>query len=159
VAMDITNQQDLQKLMLTLAEEALDLTTEEVIRLFRNNYLKLYAYIANPQMYERTYEFYKAWQWSEVKKDVKSLATELYYNSDDVKTFDAERFIHGSKYSKPENVSDTLPEILEGKKSSLWLSVYRPIKFWEKFLEDMLDSGQLEKILYKHFSTKGFTRI
>lgn len=145
--------------MLQLAEEALDQTTQEVIKIFRNDYLLKYAYIDNPVEYQRTLEFYNAWKWSEVKKDLLSLTTELYYNADDVKTFDAERFIHGSKYSNPNFVGDNLPAILEGKQSSLWISVYRPIKFWEKFIQDMLDNGGLEKILTKHFSEKGFTRI
>jgi hypothetical protein len=157
--MDIRNDTELQTAMLTSAEEALELITQEVIRIFRNDYILKYAYIDNPAEYERTNEFYDAWDWSEIKRGLKSLATELWYNPEKIQTFDAERFIHGSVYSTPNFVGANLPAILEGKQSSLWLSVPRPVKFWEKFIEDMLDNGQLEKIISKHFLSKGFTRI
>ncbi len=145
--------------MTTLAEEALLETTEEVLKIFQNDYLLKYAYIDNPQIYERTNEFFDSWNWSEVKKTINSISMELWYNPDMIKTFNPEKFQHGSIYSNPNFVGDNLPSILEGKQSSLWLSVHRPVKFFERFLEDMIDNGQLEKIVTRRFTAKGFSKI
>lgn len=84
---------------------------------------------------------------------------ELWYDPTKLKTFDPDRFIHGSKYSSPNDIRDNLPAILEGKQSSLWLSVPRKGKFWEEFIQEMFSKGELDKILTKHFSKRGFVRI
>ncbi len=141
-----------------LATEALKEASEEVIEIFKTKYIMGYAYIENPKQYRRTFEFREAWEFTDLKKQANYILTELWYNSSKLKTFDPENFIHGSKYSSPQDVRDNLPAILEGKRSSLWLSVDRKGKFWKEFIKAMFDSGELDKILTKHFSKRGFVR-
>lgn len=141
------------------AEKAIGEAAKEVLKVFKNEYVIKFAYIENPKQYSRTLEFLNAWDFSDVKAELTKVSTELFYNPDLLKTFDPDNFIHGSHYSSPPDIRDNLPAILEGKQSRLWLSVPRNVKFFEKFLKDMFDGGQLEKILTKHFLNNGFKRI
>jgi len=157
--MEIKNEQDLKSLMEKLAGEALEDASDEILEIFKRDYVMGYAYIDNPQQYERTFEFKEAWNFTDLKKQVNTLLKELWYNPAEMKTFDPDRFIHGSKYSSPNDIRDNLPAILEGKQSSLWLSVPRKGKFWEEFMKEMFSKGELDKILTKHFSKRGFVKI
>ena len=161
----IKNESELLSVMEEAAREALEAVTEEVLRLFKSAYIRKYVYGShgkNIVYYDGsrkpTYEFEDAWVWTEIKKQLKSLVTTMWYDPSNMK-FHMNTFLHGSKYSTPPDVRDNLPAILEGKQSSLWLSVYRPIKFYEKFIEDMFDKGELEKIIIKHFEANGFKKI
>ncbi len=157
--MEIKNEQDLKKVMEKLAGEALEDASDEVLEIFKRNYIMGYAYIDNPKQYERTFEFKEAWDFTALKKQANTILKELWYDPTKLKTFDPDRFIHGSKYSSPNDIRDNLPAILEGKQSSLWLSVPRKGKFWEEFIQEMFSKGELDKILTKHFSKRGFVRI
>lgn len=157
--MEIKNESDLTRILEKLAGEALNDASDEVLEVFKNNYIMGYAYIDNPREYERTFEFKESWEFKDLKKEANSLLKELWYNPNNMKTFNPDKFIHGSRYSKPNDIRDNLPSILEGKRSSLWLSVDRKGKFWEEFIKKMFDSGELEKILTKHFSKRGFIRV
>lgn len=157
--MEIKNEQDLKRAMEKLAGEALEDASDEVLEIFKRDYIMGYAYIDDPQQYERTFEFKESWIFTDLKKQANVLLKELWYNPEKMKTFDPDRFIHGSKYSTPNDVRDNLPAILEGKQSSLWLSVSRKGKFWDEFIQEMFSRGELDKILTKHFSKKGFVRI
>jgi len=110
-------------------------------------------------MYDRTNEFSDAWNFTKLKKTATKLSKELWYDPSYIKTFDIDKFQHGSKYSTPNFVGSNLPAILESKQSSLWLSVSREEKFFQKFLKDMLDGGQLEKIITRHFVSGGFRKV
>jgi hypothetical protein len=146
------------------AGKAIEKSAEEILRLFRKDYILKFAYIKSPKKYGRTMEFYNAWLFSRLKKEATRLSTELFYNADTVKSFfpDADapdKYIHGSKYSSPNFVGANLPAILEGKQSGLWLSVNRDVKFWERFIQDMFSGGQLGRILEKHFLSEGFKKV
>lgn len=157
--MEIKNEQDLKRVMEKLAGEALEDASEEVLEIFKRDYIMGYAYIDNPQQYSRTFEFKNAWNFTDLKKQVNTLLKELWYNPAELKTFDPDNFVHGSKYSSPSDIRDNLPSILEGKQSSLWLSVPRKGKFWEEFINEMFSKGELDRILTKHFSKRGFVKI
>ena len=110
------------------------------------------------RMYDRTMEFKNSWEFSDLKKSAMSISRELWFNDSKMTTFDTSKFIHGSIYSTPRDVRSNLPSILEGKRSKLWISVERRVKFWEKFISDMFSGGKLEQILNKHFSKRGFVK-
>lgn len=142
-----------------LAKEALEKITDRVLEIFKRDYILKYAYIDSPKMYERTMEFEKAWDFTSLKKEINRISTELWYDSSKLITFEPEKkFIHGSKYSSPPDVRDNLPAILEGKRSSLWMSVERRVKFWEAFINEMFDRGTLDKIITEEFKAVGFTK-
>jgi len=139
--------------------EALDAAADEILELFLTKYVDKFAYIKNPKVYDRTFEFRRSWEFSELEKTARGLSRELYFNEMKMQSFDTDSFHHGSKYSLPQYVGDILPSVLEGKKSKLWLSVTRKVKFWDRFVEDMFAKGKLDKIMNKHLVKKGFRRV
>ena len=161
----ITNDSQLLKAMEDAARNALDGITNEVLGLFQEQYVRKYVYDSHGEnaMYHAgtktaTNEFLEAWQFDNIKKTLNTLSTELWYNPGKLH-FDMDTFLHGSLYSTPPDIRASMPQILEGKQSSLWISVNRPVKFFEQFISDMFSGGQLEKIITKHFLNNGFTKI
>jgi hypothetical protein len=149
------------------AREALDGTSKEILETFQNEYIKKFVYDShggNVDYHNKTrrptYEFLNAWQFTEIRKQVDTLVTEMWYNPGRLE-FDMNTFKHGSLYSSPPDVRASLMEILDkaGYSSSLWLSVSRSTPYWQQFLEDAFSGGLLERILMKHFKDKGFVRI
>lgn len=167
--MDIRNEQEFVTMMEKLLREVLDGITKEVIDIFKEKYIRRYVYSSPDshgpnKMYhggtrKPTYEFEGAWSWTPIKKQLETLSTEMWFNPSKL-TFDDSTFRHGSIYSTPEDVRASLMDILnkEGYSSSLWLSVKRKEAYWNKFLEDMFSSGELGRIVSKHFLSKGFTQ-
>lgn len=157
---NIQNESQLLKAMEEAAQKTLTGISSEVLKIFQEEYLKKIAYTKNPTIYQRTNQFFEAWDFTEVKKALNILSTELWYNSDKLRDFDPETFVHGSKYSSPPDVRDNLQDILNkaGYSSSLWLSVKRAVPYWDTFIIDMFNGGQLEKIISKHFNANGFRK-
>jgi len=157
----IKTEQDLKKIMEQATKKAIQGASNEILELFQEEYLKKIAYISNPKMYQRTNEFFESWNFTDVKKLLNIISTELWYNPSKLVTFDSDNFIHGSKYSSPPDVRDNLEKILNksGYSSSLWLSVKRSAPYWDTFIYDMFSGGQLDKIVSKHFVANGFTRV
>jgi len=157
--MTINNPTQLAQTMERLAREALEKVVEDVLEIFKRDYIMGIAYIKNPKEYTRTMEFAEAWDFTPIKSNVLSLVTELWYDPSKMKTFDPDRFIHGSKYSSPPDVRDNLPAILEGKRSSLWISVDREKQFWQEFMVEMFGNGTLDSIITRRFKEKGFEKV
>ncbi len=152
----IKSQQEILSIMKSKTKAAIEGATEEILQIFKESYLKEFAYVDTPKQYERTYEFLNAWEFSEILERTTTLVTQLAYHPEKMSTFNPHKFQHGSKYSKPNDIREILPAILEGKQSSLWISVSRPVKFWDRFISDMVKGGKLDTILSKHFKQNGF---
>ena len=144
-----------------LATEAVEEATKEILDIFKREYVLKYVYIDNPREYERTNEFLNSFEWTTLRKISNVIVTEMFYNPDNLPTFNADKFQHGSRFSTPEDVRDNLMHILnkKGYSSSLWLSVYRDTPYWDEFIKDMFSGGELDKIITKHFVAKGFSKI
>lgn len=140
------------------AEKAIEGAAEEILKEFQQKYIWGMAYISSPKQYERTGELSEAFHFSDLKVEATRLSTELFYDVSKMKTFDPVKFIHGSKYSSPSDIRNNLPAILEGKRSSLWLSVDRNGKFWESFIQEAFQGGLLNRIMSKHFLSNGFRK-
>ena len=157
----ITNDQQLNQVMQKLAGEALEAVADRVLTEFQRDYVAKYAYTDSPAMYQRTYDFLRAWDWTPLKKELMRLSKEMWYNPGKVDA-NIDKYQHGSIYSTPEIISASLMKILNkaGRSSSLWLSngVDRKEAYWEKFLEDFFAGGKLERIIFQEFSKRGFTR-
>ena len=160
--MEIKNEQGLKKVMEKLVDEALEDASDEVIEIFKKDYILKYVYIDNPKMYQRTNDFLNAWNWTPIKKEINKISKEMWYNPG-MMSSNIDLYQHGSVYSRPPVVIASLMEILDkaGRSSSLWLSngVDRKEPYWKKFIEDMFKGGMLDKILAKHFSKRGFVKI
>ncbi len=155
----IKNNAELKNTLEALAGKAIEEAAEEILKIFQDKYIWGMAYIDNPKQYERTGELSEAFHFSELKRESMRLSMELFYDVTKMKTFDMDRFIHGSKYSSPTDIRNNLPVILEGKQSSLWLSVSREGKFWQEFIKEAFQGGMLDKILMKHLTANGFVKV
>lgn len=162
---NIINQSQLQSAMEIATNNALQAITKEVLGIFIDEYIVKLVYqshggnvVYHNGTKDPTFQFLEAWDWTPIKKAINTISTELWFNPANM-DFDMDTFLHGSKYSSPVDVRDNLPAILEGRKSRLWLSVYRPERFWQKFIEDMFNGGKLESIITKHFVANGFVKI
>lgn len=152
-----------------IASEILEETADEVIEIFKRDYIMRYVYeshMPNVKYHNNTrkptYEFRDSWDWTAIKKTLKTISKELWFDPSKL-SFDESTFLHGSKYSTPEDVRENLMDILNktGRSSRLWLSstAIRPVAYWNKFLEDFISGGQLDRILTKNFSLRGIKRI
>lgn len=137
---------------------------DEVLKLFKKNYIIKYIYNGHKQnvIYHAgsgrpTYEFLDAWEFTQITKQLNILSATLFYNPKSM-SFDQTTFLHGSRYSRPNDVRNNLMDILNksGYSSSLWLSVSRSVPYWDKFIVDMFSGGELTKIINKHFKDEGF---
>lgn len=147
------------------AKIALENVTSEVLELFKTQYVDKYVYNSHGanQVYhggsaKPTGQFREAWEWEDIKKVTNTLVTAMWYNPKNL-SFDSDTFLHGSKYSSPTDVRNTLMDILNtsGYSSSLWLSVSRSNAYWDEFITDMFSSSKLSNIIKKHFVKQGFT--
>ena len=158
----IKNQAELQQVIEKLAEEALEKIADRVLTEFQRDYIAKYVYIDSPKMYQRTFDFLRAWDWTPVKKEIMTLSKTMWYNPGKVSP-DIDKYQHGSIYSRPEIVISSLMDILnkQGRSSSLWLSngVNRKEAYFDKFIEDFFDGGRLEKIITQEFSKRGFKKV
>lgn len=163
--MEIRNEQDLKSLMEKLAGEALEKAANDVIEKFKKDYILKYVYDTDPESYRRTWDFLNAWDWTDLKRDLKTISKEMWFNPGKIThiNIDDGFYQHGSIYSRPPIVSASIMEILnkKGRPSSLWLSnnTNRKEAYWDKFIEDMFKGGELDRILTKRFSEKGFVKI
>jgi hypothetical protein len=164
--MDIKNEQELNQLVEKLAREAIESITIEVLNLFKTYvYKHVYTSHGSNAIYHDgsglpTYEFMEAWQWSEIRKQLDVISTQMWFNPGRM-DFDMDTFKHGSKYSTPPDARASLMDILNktGYSSSLWLSVSRKVAYWDEFISDMFDRGELGKIVTRHFLSKGFQKV
>lgn len=160
--MAIKNEQELKKLMESLAGEAIEKATDRILTEFQRDYIAEYVYINNPKMYERTFDFVRAWDWTPIRKEMNKISTTMWYNAGKM-DYNIDKFQHGSIYSRPEVVIASLMEILDkkGRSSSLWLSngVNRKEAYFQKFIKDFFEGGKLNKILSEEFKKVGFTKI
>lgn len=162
--MEIKNESDLTRILEKLAGEAIEKASKKVIDKFKKDYVLKYVYDTNPKAYERTWDFLNAWDWTPLKKEIKRISKEMWFNPGKIThtNIDDGFYQHGSKYSKPEIVIASIMEILDkkGRTSSLWLSnnTNRKEAYWQKFIEDMFDGGELSKIIEEEFRLVGFIK-
>ena len=145
-----------------LATKAIERATDRILTEFQRDYITEYVYTDNVKMYERTYDFIRAWDWTPIKKEINKVSTMMWYNAGKM-DFNLDKFQHGSKYSTPESVIASLMEILDkkGRSSSLWLSngVNRKEAYFQKFIEDFFKGGRLERILSEELEKVGFSKL
>ena len=165
--MVIQNQANLSNVIEDQARKAIEEATEEILDLFKEEYVQKMVYDShgsNTVYYngngKPTGEFKDAWLWTDISKSANKLITTFFYNPS-LLSHDAPSFLHGSTFGSPQDAREQLPDILNktGRSSSLHISVSRPQAYFDEFIQDMFDNGDLEKILTKYFVKYGFTPI
>lgn len=157
----ITNEGQLKAIIERLAEEALEAVADRVLKKFKEDFVEpivLNSHGPN-SVYEKTGQFEDAWEWTALKKDLKTLSKEMWYNPSKM-TLDRKNFVHGSNYP-PNDARTELMDILNksGYSSSLWVSVRRPAPYWDVFILAAFQGGLLSKIINEEFSKRGFKKV
>lgn len=153
--MNITNDADLQRVMKSILKDILSTVSKKVLKHLQEN-LRKYIYSDVPLMYERTWQFYNAWNFSKIEETVNALTTELWYDSDKVQ-YNPEKWQHGNRQKSSK---EKLMEILNqyGPKSPGFTSrgkmdyetgrrVKKALKgfYWDKTVSELFDGGLIQQ--------------
>lgn len=157
----VRSYKQITNLVESKAQIAIGKATKRILEDFKKEFIDRIVYNSHGRnaFYKPTNEFRDAWEWTEISMKANMLVTELYYNPSGM-SFNAERFIHGSSWSKPPDVRDNLMDILNkrGLSSSANLSVSRPAAYWDIFIWSLFRGGMLSKILNEELKAVGFTK-
>lgn len=157
----IKDEGELKRILEKEAESAIEDASKEVLQILKKDYILKYAYTKSPKVYRRTMEFLDSFDWGEIKSSINTLTREMSYRSENLPSYDPEKFVHGSFIGNPNDARENLADILNktGFSSSLWISVERKRAYWDEFINEMFSGGRLEKILRKHFLNHGFSVV
>jgi len=159
--MDITNQSDLEKAMGDLLEDVIKEVSEKMLLQLRKNILR-YTYGThgkNKDYYDGskhpTYEFLYSWKLSGISKVANEVTRELFQEWENM-SYDAPTWLHGSIVSNPNDVRETLADILnkKGYSSDLFLSVYHE-PYWDVTTDQLFDGGYLDKWFTEALQNRG----
>lgn len=158
--MDIRDEKTLVAVLEGKIGEAIEKATKRILKIFQTEYIMGYAYRKRGlgSVYKPTWQFYKAWDWTPIKKEISRIVTELWYDSSGVE-YDEDTYSHGSPFSTPNDVSNIMPEILEGKRSRIYFSVEKKGDFWDLFIRAMFDKGEIKKILKEELLAVGLNLL
>jgi hypothetical protein len=103
-----------------------------------------------------TGEFFNSWELGAIVKSMPAITRELFQNWESM-TFNRDKFLHGSKYSNPNDVREDLANILNRNadpSSSLWIAVkIKP--FWDLWLNDLFVNRELDTWFKEALQTRG----
>jgi hypothetical protein len=168
----ITSQIELLGYMENIMRIIIEKSTDELMDRFKE-YIDLYVYKShgvNKIYSNNDKKFIDSWEWSGIKKNGNALITELAMNPEKM-DFDPYAFesvssagvgIHGSyKYKDwPRDMRESMDVILNKRMaSSLFVSVGRPIPYWDKFISDYISGGKIREIIKKNAVGQGLTII
>jgi hypothetical protein len=153
-----------------IVEEVINDVSWELTTMLED-YIKMFTYrfeyypnsVYHNKSHEPTYEFLRAWKWSKIRKEVKSMFMEMQYDSSDMR-YDPKTWLHGS-YSGDarENLADILN--VTGYTSSLMapsgtrlLSKLR-MPYWDLYIEALFSRGKLNQMFDKEFRRFGIKRV
>jgi hypothetical protein len=101
-------------------------------------------------VYDPSYEFLNAWEWTPVQKAMKSVSTELFYNWREMKT-DPATYKHVDYISGADN-RERLASILniQGLEPGNPIAVFR-YSFWNEYILDMGMGGKAMSYFDREF--------
>jgi hypothetical protein len=163
---DIKNDQQLNKLMMDITEKVIAHIAEDLSKKLQEQ-IEKDVFTTPNDWYVRTGQFEKAWKWTDVKRLLKTMTTELYYDSSEV-VHNPKRWEHGNPYeSAVENLADILNLAYNGYKAGYTSSMkfgrrhfsHRRRPYWKNFIEKLLDKGELSKLFEAEFKQYGVVKV
>jgi hypothetical protein len=146
--------------MSEIAEKLIKDVSEELIILFKEDYIQKYVYDSHGdnEVYfnPKGQEFKESWEWEEIKRSATQVSRMMFHNPDKMSSIpDYFGFVgvHGSMVDGWDSDERSyLPEVLNkrGYSSKLWVSVSRPAGYWTMFLNHMIVNKKLNFIVAKH---------
>ena len=159
VGKTISSNQEVSTLLRSIAEKVMQDAAKEILDEFLK-YVKKHAYSqTKPVEYPRTWEFYKSWEWTEIKQRSNELVMMMWSNFDGMTSSGRNKpFIHASiDPDWPSNTILELPEYLNNMNPSFFLTGNRSGGYWDKFEVEVIQSGKLKRIVDKHAKNAGLT--
>jgi hypothetical protein len=161
--MDIFNDVQLQQILEQKARNVLEKSSKEILKMFKDEYVQKYVYDSHGdnKEYSETLEFKESWVFTNIEKKANELVTTMFSNPA-LMSFNPTEYstvgTHGSTFGNPNDVRPYLSEILDKNlSSSLYVSVFRSTRYWNKFLEDHIYGDGLRNIFNKHCLAEGLT--
>lgn len=162
--MIIANEVQLRKEMNGVIERALERVTDRMIEKLRKRIDEdVYTNDGKNKWYvdgfgHPTYQFKWAWEWTTIKKSMKQITTELFYNDRKV-SYIGESWVHGNPY---QSAVETLPDILNMAFRNYQhgtTSEKKPWKYgkpyWDNFIKETIDSGWFDKTFKEEMKREG----
>jgi hypothetical protein len=165
MARNIRNEMDLKKVLETLATKIINNVSKKVLKLLQDN-IKEYVYNSHGpnaiylnNTKKPSMEFFKAFQWHDIEKNINGVCRELFYNWQEMTT-DEGGYKHSSVSKNwPIDTRMQLADYLnvDGYDSSLWISVQRK-PYWEITIEQ-LENGLLDQWFDEEAKKIGLNKI
>lgn len=161
--------------MIRIVTQVIEATTKEVLDRFKKEYIQKYVYDAHePTVYynpDSEGRFYDAWEWTAIERSATKISSEMFMNPSSMNhEMTVEGFtntenysigIHGSRgfgnTDARESMDIILNETDSSKASPLWLTVVRPIGYWDIFISDFVNGGKLKQVVDKYSVMYGLT--
>lgn len=162
---DIRNPADVNKALMDIVEKVIAHIADDISRRLKEQ-IKRDVFTTPNEWYQRTGQFEEAWEWTKVKRSVRQIATELYYNPAGVE-YDGE-WQHGNPgRSAADNLADILNLAFNnyqaGYTSSLMFggrhfSHYRR-PYWKNLIQELFDKGTLDVLFEAEFKKYGVVKV
>ena len=156
--MDIATYQQLELEMAKICEVVINNVSEQMLSDLKE-IIKRDTYESHPanKVYESTYEFLNAWEWTPIKKATKQLSSELFYHWQTMKTNPA-TYSHVD-YLTGQDTRERLADILniQGLEPGNPIAVFR-YSFWNEYVVDMFLSGKIDLYFSREFGKFGIKR-
>ena len=177
---EIKNEKDFQSLLQKSMEAVLKGVSEKIYKLLLER-IRTDVYTATNKWYHGgtaspTYEFLHAWEWKPITKSLGKMATELFYNPNNV-NYDGSTWKHGNPLEKAvdslpailnleymENSPDNYDNPISGWTSGLMFgdrhfSHFRK-PYWSLLLNELFSKKEIEKMIIDELkSVFGSSRI
>jgi len=148
--MPITNDAEMIAIMSGIASNVIKKVTDDMLFILQEHinddtYDPLpnaVYYIDSSQKGMPTFQFRKAFEFTDIQKRMNEVVSELFYNWQNM-DYDSYTYLHGSPYNG--DMREKLADILNTDGSTGFSNKIRK-PYWDNFLNEMFDRGGLEKL-------------
>lgn len=154
---EITSEADLQAALRNITRTVIQNVTVQVLQKLKQRIEEDTLAGHEVLWYTRTGQFENAWLWSDISETIDTMEAELTYHPELV-IHNPEMWQHGNPF---ESAVETLMEILDvdGRTSDLMFGgkYFSPERkaYWQNFIKEMYDNGELEQMFNSEFSKNG----
>ena len=129
---------------------AISATLDEIFSIFLTNYVEQYAYTHSNAWYVPSGEFLNAWRLTRVMKVRENIGGNIIYDPRGM-TYDFDTWKHGSQMQGWGTAVPYMADLLNVKGPIGMAWNYRDEAYWDKFVEDIFDSGEVDRIFSENY--------
>ncbi len=150
--MDINTYAELENQMNKICESVINSVSDRMLQDLKDIIKRdTYGSHGRNVVYESTYEFLNAWEWTPIKQATKTLSAELFYHWQNMRT-EPTSYTHVDYVSGADN-RERLADILniQGLEPGNPIAVFR-YSFWNEYILNMFISGKIDSYFTQEFS-------